>query len=71
LKKQDLVDGKLYRKIQKENFVNLMIYADGVKQAKSFKKECWPTFVGLCELPRPIRDSIRNKIICGVWIGSN
>ncbi len=47
-----------------------MIYADGVKPAKSFKKECWPTFVGLCELPRPIRDSIRNKIICGVWIGS-
>ena len=44
-----------------------MIYADGVKPAKSFKKECWPVF--MCELPRTVRDSKNNKIISGVWFG--
>ncbi len=46
-----------------------MIYADGVKPAKSFKRECWPVFIGLCELPITVRDSKNNKIISGVWIG--
>ena len=48
-----------------------MIYADGVKPAKAFKKECWPVFIGLCELPRSVRDSKKNKIISGVWIGGS
>ena len=47
-----------------------MLYSDGVSPAKSFKKHCWPVIIGLVELPRSLRDSIRNKIISGVFIGS-
>lgn len=47
-----------------------MVYADGVCPAKSFKKKCWPVIFGLVELPRTLRDSIRNKIISGVYIGA-
>ena len=47
-----------------------MIFSDGVAPAKSFKKKCWPVVLGLIELPRTLRDSIKNKIISGVYIGS-
>ena len=29
----------------------------------------WPVFVGLCELPPNVRDSIRNKLIAGIYFG--
>ena len=31
----------------------------------SNKKEFWPVILSLVELPLPLRDSIKNKIICG------
>jgi hypothetical protein len=64
------VDGDFYKKIQKDGVLHLIVYADGVKPADSFKKECWPIFVSLAELPRSLRDSMKNKIISGVYIGN-
>ena len=43
---------------------------DGVSPAKSFKKKFWPVIFGLVELPRTLRDSIRNKIVSGVYFGN-
>ena len=48
-----------------------MVYSDGTPIKKSSYKQFWPVFVGLCELPRTIRESIRNKIISGIWYGKN
>ena len=47
----------------------MVVYADGVKPAKKIKKKLWPVMFSLVELPRTLRDSFRNKIISGVWVG--
>lgn len=65
----DLCDGDYYQKIKKDNYLHLMVYTDGVELSKSSNISFWPVFVGLVELPKSIRDSKRNKIICGVWYG--
>lgn len=66
-----MIDGEFYSKIIKENTLHLLVYADGVKPARSFKKECWPVLFTLAELPRTLRDSFRNKLISGVYIGNS
>ena len=46
-----------------------MVFSDGTPIKKSTYKQIWPVFVGLCELPRTLRESIQNKIISGIWYG--
>ena len=65
----DLIDGTHYKKIQKANTLHLMVFSDGTPIKKSSYKQFWPVFVGLCQLPRTLRESIRNKIISGIWFG--
>jgi hypothetical protein len=48
-----------------------MVFSDGTPIKKSMYKQFWPVFVGLVELPRNLRESIRNKIISGIWFGKN
>jgi hypothetical protein len=61
-----LIDGEYYNSIRKDNTLHLVIYADGTPIRKSTqKKHFYPVVVGLAELPLSIRDSIKNKIICG------
>jgi hypothetical protein len=62
----DIIDGEFYKSIANENTLNLMICADGTPiRNTSNKKEFWPVILSLVELPLPLRDSIKNKIICG------
>jgi hypothetical protein len=46
-----------------------MVYTDGISLTNSNCKEFWPVFVSLVELPHQLRDSNKNKIIAGVWLG--
>jgi len=62
----DIIDGSYYRKLAKANKLHLIICSDGTPIRKSSKrKEFWPVILSLAELPRGLRDSIKNKIICG------
>ena len=62
----DIIDGEFYKSIANENTLNLMICADGTPiRNTSNKKEFWPVILSLVELPLPLRDSVKNKIICG------
>jgi hypothetical protein len=64
---QDIFDGEFYKKMAKENTLHLMVCADGTPIRKSSKmKEFWPVILSLIELPRSLRDSIKNKIISGI-----
>lgn len=65
----DLIDGLYYSTIKKENTLHLMVFSDGTPIKKSTYKQFWPVFVGLCELPRNLRESIQNKIVSGIWFG--
>ena len=67
----DLLDGSYYKAIHKANTLHLMVYSDGTPIKKSTNKQFWPVFVGLCELPRSLRESIHNKILSGIWFGKN
>ncbi|CAF0945088.1 unnamed protein product [Brachionus calyciflorus] len=65
----DILDGSHYKNISKSNYLNLMVYTDGIQISKSNKLNFWPVICGLEDLPIKIRDSIKNKIIFGVWQG--
>jgi hypothetical protein len=65
----DLIDGLYYSALKKENTLHLMVFSDGTPIKKSTYKQFWPVFVGICELPRILRESFRNKIISGIWFG--
>lgn len=68
----DIIDSEYYKSIAKENTLHLMICADGTPIRKSSKKkEFWPVILSLVELPRPLRDSVKNKVICGKFEKSN
>ena len=70
-KKKDLIDGEFYARIKQDNTLHLLVYADGVQPANSFKQECWPVIFTITELPRTLRDSFRNKLIAGIYIGNS
>jgi len=62
----DLCDGNYYKSIAKEETLHLIVCADGTPVRKTTKlKQFWPVVLSLCELPLSLRDSIKNKIICG------
>ena len=43
-----------------------MICSDGIAIRNSTQyTQFWPVLVGLVELPRSLRDSLKNKMICG------
>ena len=66
----DLTDGDYYKSIKKQNKLHVVIYSDGTPIRKSTKKkQFWPVILGLVELPLALRESIKNKVICGVWFG--
>jgi hypothetical protein len=65
----DLIDGLYYSALKKANTLHLMVFSDGTPIKKATYKQFWPVFVGICELPRILRESIRNKIISGIWFG--
>ena len=66
----DILDGFHYASIKKHDHLSLMVYTDGIQISKSSKNNFWPLICGLVELPIKIRDSIKNKIIFGVWQGN-
>ena len=62
----DLIDGEYYKSIKKQDKLHVIIYSDGTPiRNTTKKKQFWPVILGLAELPLSIRDSIKNKIICG------
>lgn len=65
----DLIDGEYYKKIRKNGYVNLLIYTDGIQLIKSKSLQFWPVLLSICELPPKLRDSVKNKLIIGVWLG--
>ena len=65
----DIIDGHHYRQIQQQNRLNLLVYTDGVQVAESSLLNCWPVVLSLVELPCRFRNSIQNKIVCGIWFG--
>ena len=65
----DIIDGHHYRQIQQPNRLNLLVYTDGVQVAESSLLNCWPVVLSVVELPCRLRNSIQNKIVCGIWFG--
>ena len=62
----DLIHGSYYQKIKQKNTLHLMICSDGIAIRNSTQyTQFWPVLVGLVELPRSLRDSLKNKMICG------
>ena len=62
----DLTDGDYYSSIKRLNKRHVVIYADGTPVRKTTRKrQFWPVMIGLAELPLSLRESIKNKIICG------
>ena len=62
----DLTDGDYYSSIKRLNKRHVVIYADGTPVRKTTRKrQFWPVVIGLAELPLSLRESIKNKIICG------
>lgn len=68
---KDLIDSEHYKVLNAPNQLSLMVYSDGISVSKSYSHNFWPVIIGLCELPLALRDSIKNKIVCGVWFGKN
>lgn len=66
---KDLVDGKFYECIKKENVLSLMVYTDAIDIASSSINQCWPVFASLIELPFYERQKKKNFIFCGIWWG--
>lgn len=66
----DLIDGIHYKSLKERNYLTLMAYTDGIQLSKSNGNCFYPVIIGICELPQTIRDSIKNKIVFGVWYGS-
>ena len=66
---KDLIDSDHYKYLNISNQLTLMVYSDGISVSKSGSQNFWPVIVSLCELPITLRDSIKNKIVCGVWLG--
>ncbi|RNA06260.1 hypothetical protein BpHYR1_004370 [Brachionus plicatilis] len=67
---KDLTDGEHYSDVKKSNQLNIMVYTDGMAVSKSNSKHFWPIIIGLCELPLSLRDSIKNKLVYGIWFRS-
>ena len=66
----DLIDGNHYQLLKEKNCLTIMAYTDGIQLSKSNGTCFYPVIIGLCELPYTIRDSVKNKIIFGVWSGT-
>ena len=66
----DLNDGEHYKNIKNQNQLTLMVYTDGISVSNSSSNHFWPVIIGLCELPSTLRDSLKNKIVNGVWFGN-
>lgn len=49
--------------------INLMLYVDGLQVSKNPSRSVWPILCGIIELPIKLRDSVKNKLIAGIWYG--
>lgn len=65
----DIIDAEHYKRIRKNGYLNLIVYTDAIQLTKSNSKEFWPVLLSICELPQSLRDSIKNKLMFGVWLG--
>lgn len=62
----DLTDGEYYKSIKKPLTRHVIIYADGTPiRNTTTNKQFWPVVLGVAELPLSLRESVKNKIICG------
>lgn len=66
----DIINGKYYNKIKRDNVLHLMIYSDGIELAKSSLNHYWPVVLNLIELPLSMRISKINNILFGIWEGN-
>ncbi|CAF1478379.1 unnamed protein product [Adineta steineri] len=72
LSMKDIVDGKSYRKILREEtepFLSLTISTDGVQPFNSAEKSIWPVTLVINEINRKKRFCFQNIILGGIWPG--
>ena len=65
----DIISGLKYK--YREDFLNLVLFADGVNYNKSSNKTIWAILSSIVELPQVLRDSHENIIAHSLWSGSN
>ena len=56
----------------RQNTLHLSVSTDGIQLIRSglVKREAWPLFCNIVELPPKLRDSKNNLIIAGLWFGA-
>ena len=47
----------------------MMLYVYGLQVSKNPSRSVWPILCGIIELPIKLRDSVKNKLIAGIWYG--
>jgi hypothetical protein len=65
----DITSGWKYK--YNQNYLNLILFADGVNYNKSSSKTIWALLSAIAELPQKLRESHENKIAHSMWSGSN
>jgi hypothetical protein len=69
---KDILDGENYKnKCLQENTLNLITYTDGFQVTNNSSIEMWPVICSIIEFPPIIRNSLKNKIIFGLWCGKS
>ena len=63
----DLTNNNFYD--SRENYINLLLYVDGINVENSAKLCFWPVILSVIDVPPKIRNSICSNIIAGVWCG--
>lgn len=66
----DIIDSKYYKNLNRfagDNNITLIICTDGIQRSKHPSTTIWPILASILELPPSIRNSIKNKLIAGVW----
>ena len=73
----DIYDGTLYQSLFKrdgflsfKSNISFQWNTDGVPLFSSSSFSMWPLYLKINELPYVLRNSVRNKILAGVWFGN-
>ena len=67
----DIIDSNFYKSLDRENYISLLIYTDGIQLTNSNCLNFWPVLVIIVEMPFKLRQAKSHHLLYGVWSGYN